>query len=350
MDKIKASALKSVFSLLLSITAILVLVLSKSYARSDVVTSMNKPVTGVVKANGINIAYESYGSPDCETILLISGTGAQLIDWPVELIEELVKQDYRVVCFDNRDVGLSTKFDEAGYPDLTAIGKALEKGEPAPIPYTLNDMADDAVGLLDALSIQKAHIVGVSMGGAIGQLVAINHPKRTLSLTSIMADSGNPKLPVFAKPEVFTPLPQLSPDISMDDFIDYRIKTTQVLCSPGYPLDEKSLRKQVQSDVARSYNLAGFMRQQIVSLVGHYTNNMNGYRQKDLKMIKVPTLVLQGENDPLVPIESARDIAANIPGAELIIISGLAHDLPEQLAPIIAGAIVTAARQTGSPV
>jgi pimeloyl-ACP methyl ester carboxylesterase len=146
-----------------------------------------------VQANGITIAYESFGPTDRETILLIAGTGMQLVDWPIELVEELVQRGYRVVRFDNRDIGLSTKFTEAGLPDTEAIGRALEAGEPVPLPYTLQDMAKDTVGLLDALDIQQAHLVGVSMGGAIAQLVAIDYPERTLSLTSLMADSGNPE-------------------------------------------------------------------------------------------------------------------------------------------------------------
>jgi pimeloyl-ACP methyl ester carboxylesterase len=300
---------------------------------------------GIAKANGINIAYECFGSPDCEAILLISGTGEQLIDWPFELIEELVQHGYRVVCFDNRDVGLSTIFKEAGYPDFRAIAEAMEKGEPAPIPYTLNDMADDAVGLMDALNIRKAHIAGASMGGAIAQLIAINHPEQVLSLTSIMADSGNPVLPVLAKPEAFASVPPLTPEMKMDDYIDYRVKTMQVLCSPGYPVEENTIREKVKRDVKRSFDIAGIVRQQTASFVGHYSNHKNGYRQEQLKCIKAPTVVLQGESDPIVALDSARDIAASIPGAELIIVSGWAHDLPVQLVPMIAGAIVTAARR-----
>src|SRR5262245_16341016 len=140
---------------------------------------------GSVQANGITIAYESFGPKDRETILLISGTGMQLVDWPVELIQELVKRGYHVVSFDNRDVGLSTRFTESGLPDPGAIRKALEAGKPAPLPYTLKDMAADTVGLLDALEIQEAHIVGISMGGAIAQYVAIDYPERVLSLTSL---------------------------------------------------------------------------------------------------------------------------------------------------------------------
>ena len=154
--------------------------------------------TGFAQANGITIAYESFGPKDQETMLLIAGTGSQLTFWPTQLIDGLVQSGYRVITFDNRDVGLSTKFTSAGYPDSEAITKALQEGKPAPIPYTLRDMANDTVGLLDELGIQKAHIFGVSMGGNIAQLVAIDHPTRTLSLTLMAADSGNPAMTDFA--------------------------------------------------------------------------------------------------------------------------------------------------------
>src|SRR5262249_53351501 len=147
---------------------------------------------GQVKANGITIAYESFGPEDRETVLLIMGATAQLTAWDVELCEELVKRGYRVIRFDSRDVGLSTRFDDAGIPDFAAVVAAAEAGKPAPLPYTLYDMARDAVGLLDALGIKKAHIAGPSMGGMIGQIIAAEHPDRTLSLTSIMASSGKP--------------------------------------------------------------------------------------------------------------------------------------------------------------
>ena len=147
---------------------------------------------GQVKANGITIAYEDFGPEDHEAVLLIMGNGTQLTAWPIELIEELVKRGHRVVIYDNRDVGLSTKFDEAGIPDMRKVIEAKIAGKPSPLPYALDDMAKDAVGLLDALGIKKAHIVGVSMGGMIAQLVAADHPEHTLSLTSIMSTSGNP--------------------------------------------------------------------------------------------------------------------------------------------------------------
>src|SRR5262245_38002341 len=184
----------------LSVVSIVLLGCSSS-RMSDPATPKIEEKTGQVQANGITIAYESFGPTDRETVLLIMGNGAQLTAWPIELCEELVKRGYRVVIYDNRDVGLSTKFTEAAAPDAKAVVEARMAGKPSPLPYTLDDMAKDAVGLLDALGVKKAHIVGVSMGGMIAQLVAAGHPEHTLSLTSIMSTSGNPGIPFPARPE-----------------------------------------------------------------------------------------------------------------------------------------------------
>jgi pimeloyl-ACP methyl ester carboxylesterase len=301
------------------------------------------PTTGEVGANDITIAYESFGSVDDETILLIAGTGQQLVDWPLELVTELVKRGYRVVRFDNRDVGLSKHMTEAGLPDAEAIGKALEAGEPAPIPYTLQDMARDAVGLLDALEIQQAHIVGISMGGAIAQLVAIDFPERVLSLTSLMADSGNPELPAIADPEAFATLPPPPPAEDKAAFVDYQVQTLQILAGSDYPTDEATLRDLVTRSVERSYDGDALTRQQAVSFVGHLESA--SYRLNNLQNITVPTVVLQGTDDPLVPVASAEDIAARVLNAELRLISGLGHDIPLALVPKFADAITSAAER-----
>jgi pimeloyl-ACP methyl ester carboxylesterase len=181
---------------------------SEPVAKPPALDSSVIPVRkGQVKANGITIAYESFGPEDRETVLLIMGAGAQLTMWHVELCEELVRRGYRVIRYDNRDVGLSTKFDSAGMPDFAAVVAAAQAGKPAPLAYTLYDMAKDAIGLLDALGIRKAHIAGPSMGGMIGQIIAADYPDRVLSLTSIMASSGKPGLPLFAKPDVVAKIP-----------------------------------------------------------------------------------------------------------------------------------------------
>src|SRR5262249_58936315 len=212
---------------------------------------------GQVKANGITIAYESFGPEDRETVLLIMGASAQLTLWPVELCEELVNRGYRVIRYDNRDVGLSTHFDSAGPPDFAAVVAAAKAGKPSPLPYTLDDMARDAVGLLDALGIKKAHIAGPSMGGMIGQIIAADHPDRTLSLTPIMAGSGKPVVPDYAKPEVLAKFPPPAPVGDKQAYIEQRIKVFQLIGSPRAPIDEKILREWITRDVERSYYPAG---------------------------------------------------------------------------------------------
>jgi pimeloyl-ACP methyl ester carboxylesterase len=255
----------------------------------------------------------------------------------MELVQALQQRGYRVVRFDNRDVGLSTHLTAAGYPDLGAVGAALEHGTPPPIPYTLRDMANDAVGLLDALGIEQAHLVGASMGGNIAQLVAIDHPDRVLSLTSIGADSANPALPVIADPEAFAAVPAPPAEGDKAAFVEYQLATYRVLTSPAYPMPEQTLRQQVVRTVERAYDPAGLVRQQVVTLVGHLERD--SYRRAHLPQITAPTAIVQGADDPLQPLASAQDLAAAIPGAELFVIPGLGHDLPPQLAPLFAAAV-----------
>ncbi len=296
-----------------------------------------KPVAGQVKANGMTLAYERFGAPDNEAILLIGGTGMQLVDWPLELVTTLVQNGYQVVRFDNRDIGRSTKLTEAGLPDAAAIEKALKAGAPPPLPYTLRDMAADAAGLLDALNIQQAHLVGLSMGGAIAQLVAIDYPERTRSLTLLMADPGDPALPVIAKPEAFKDVPPQPQTADRAAYMEWQVKTWQALAGPEYPTAEAILRAGAARDFARGYDFAGFTRQATAILVDRYESTH--YRLEHLKTIKAPTVILQGEADPIVPVAAAKELAAQIPGAELRLIPGLGHDTPVALVPIFADAI-----------
>jgi pimeloyl-ACP methyl ester carboxylesterase len=293
---------------------------------------------GTVKANGITIAYESFGPADHEAMLLIMGMGAQLTAWPAELCGELVKRGYRVIIFDNRDVGLSTKFDSAGLPDMEAIFKAKAAGKPVPVAYSLDDMVKDAVELLDALGIKKAHIVGVSMGGMIAQLLAADYPEHTLSLTSIMSTSGNPAVSLPAKPEEMAKLPPPGARGNDDETVARTIKMLEVLAGPVYPPDEKRVRAMFARSIARSNDRSGIARHNAAVALGYYDD-----RRPKLKTIKVPAVVVHGELDPLIPVFGARDTAANIPGAELRIIPGMGHDLPIPLVSTIADAITTAA-------
>jgi len=300
--------------------------------------------TGQVQANGITIAYESFGPTNRETVLLIMGNGAQLTAWPVELINELVTRGYQVIIYDNRDVGLSTKFDSAGLPDLKAIIEERIAGRPGPLPYTLDDMAKDAVGLLDARGIKKAHIAGVSMGGMIAQLVAADHPEHTLSLTSIMATSGNAAWPMPAKPEVMAKLPPPSLDGGPEAIVARAVKMIQILAGPEYPPDEKRVREMVFRTMKRSDYRPGMARHNAAAAVGFFED-----RRAKLKTIRVPAVVIHGALDPLMPVEGGRDTAANIPGAEMRIIPGMGHDLPIPLVKTIADGITAAAtRATGA--
>jgi pimeloyl-ACP methyl ester carboxylesterase len=293
---------------------------------------------GKVKANGITIAYEDFGREDHEAVLLIMGNGTQLTAWPIELLEELVRRGYRVVIYDNRDVGLSTKFEKAVIPDTRAVIEAKIAGKPSPLPYSLDDMAKDAVGLLEALGIKKAHVVGVSMGGMIAQLVAADHPEYTLSLTLIMSTSGNPEVPFPAKPEALSKMPKPAPEGDEEAIIANAVKAIQILAGPVYPPDEKRVRALLARSMKRSADRAGMARHNALSALGLYED-----RRAKLKSIKVPTVVVHGTEDPLMSVEGGRDTAANIQGAELRLIQGMGHDLPIPLTKTIADSIEAAA-------
>lgn len=290
-----------------------------------------------IHANGIDIEYEEFGPKTATPVLLIMGLGAQLTRWPLEFIELLTSRGYRVIRYDNRDVGLSQKFDSGGPADVVKMMTEIAQGKKPSVAYTLEDMANDAAGLLDALRIDKAHIVGASLGGAIGQLVAANHPGKTLSLTSIMSSTGNSALPL-AKPEAMAVLLNRPPAGDVEATIDAGVKAYKTIGSPGYPTDENEIRRRVAEDFKRSNYPAGFSRQMAAALV-------NGDRRAALKRIKAPTVVIHGADDPLVPIEGGRDTAANIAGAELIEFPGMGHDLPAALYSRIVDAIESAAKR-----
>ena len=287
------------------------------------------------EANGVAIEYDSFGSEDAEPVLLIAGLGAQMIGWTAPFCETLAAKGFRVIRFDNRDVGLSTHFSDAPVPVLAAVAAARARGERPDVPYTLYDMADDAVGLLDALGIERAHIVGRSMGGMIAQLVASEHPQRTLTLTSIISTSGNPGLPP-STPEAMAVLTQRPPDPSQDEagFLDHTVRAARVLASPGFPFDEAAQRAQALAAAKRAYDPAGFGRQ-FAAIVA------TGDRRARLNAIAAPTLVAHGDADPLIPLAGGEDTAANIPGAELRVLEGMGHEIPpglyQTLAEVIAG-------------
>ncbi|MFN3859289.1 MAG: alpha/beta fold hydrolase [Caulobacter sp.] len=291
-----------------------------------------------ITANGIAIEYDERGSG--EPLLLIMGLGAQMTRWPEGFCDRLAARGFRVIRFDNRDIGLSQKFDAAGLPDMAAILTAFASGQQPPAAYTLAEMAEDAVGLLDALAIDKAHIVGASMGGMIAQLVAADYPERTLSLTSIMSTTGNRQLPP-GTPEAMAALstPAPSPHDDLEGFLAHGLKTARIIGSPDH-IDEAALRERMAADVQRSYAPAGFLRQYAAVLA-------SPDRRPKLKGVTAPTVVIHGEIDPLVPLAGGRDTAETVPGAELVVIPGMGHDVPtvfwDQIIDAIA-AVATRAR------
>jgi pimeloyl-ACP methyl ester carboxylesterase len=296
-----------------------------------------------IKANEICLEYESRGPAEGEAILLIMGLGGQMTRWTAAFTDKLSAHGYRVITFDNRDVGLSEKLESAGAPDMAAIVKALGEGRKPAVAYTLDDMAADTVGLLDALGIAKAHIVGASMGGMIAQLVAADYPERVLSLTSIMSTTGAPDLP-RARPEAMSVLNNRGPDPNLDlkGFVSHALASARTIGSPAYPADEAALRERTVSDFKRSYYPAGFARQ--------YAGVMaSPDRRAKLAKITAPTVVVHGAEDPLVPVEGGRDTAARIRGAELTIIPGMGHDLPPALYDEIARAILRAVERAKAP-
>ncbi len=282
------------------------------------------------KANNIEIEYDTFGDPSSKPLLLVMGLGSQMIRWLEELCMMLVDKGFYVIRFDNRDIGLSTKFEEAGVPNILKEFMALQKGETINPPYTVEDMADDAVGLLDALNIKKAHICGASMGGMIVQLITLRHPTRVLSLTSIMSTTGNPNLPQ-AKPEAMQVLLKPSPT-EREAYIEESVKRRHILYGSGFPYDEDRERKLVSASYDRSFYPQGMARQ-LFAILG--TEN----RVPKLGSIKVPTLVIHGGDDPLVPVEGGKETAESIPGAELLIIEGMGHSLPVEIWPQVVDAI-----------
>ena len=282
------------------------------------------------RANGIELDFDSFGSPKGRPLLLIMGLGGQSIMWDEGFCEALAERGQFVVRYDNRDVGLSTKFDAAGIPNLTELMMQSAAGKTPAVPYTLDDMADDAAGLLDALGLDTAHVCGASMGGMIAQTVAIRHGRRLRSLTSIMSSTGNPSLPQ-ANPEAMAVL-MTPPPTYRAGSLDAAVRTWRTIGSPGFPFDEAKIRERAGRLYDRSFHPQGTARQ-MAAIVAH------GSRVEKLRAVSTPTLVIHGGADPLVPIEGGRDTARAIPGAELLVIEGMGHDLPEGAWPQLVGAI-----------
>jgi pimeloyl-ACP methyl ester carboxylesterase len=280
-----------------------------------------------IRANNIDIEVQDSAERDPAhatrpAVLLVMGLGMQLTAWPPEMVAALEEAGFRVVCFDNRDAGLSSAFDALGTPNLLWASLKYKLGMVPAAPYSLEDMAADAVGVLDGLNILQAHVVGVSMGGMIAQRIALAVPQRVLSLTSIMSSSGARGLPQAA-PQVMQALLSRPSGTSLDAAVAHSVRLFQAIGSPAYPTPEAELRARVVASVRRSLRPAGTLRQ-MMAVVADFG------RAALLGRITSPTLVIHGKADPLVPFACGEDTARRIPGARLIAIEGMGHDLPPE--------------------
>lgn len=290
-----------------------------------------------LQVNGLEIEYDTFGATNADPLLLIMGLGTQMTAWSPDFCNALAGHGHFVIRFDNRDIGLSTKFDGVKAPSRLhyVMNHLFHTGLNA--PYSLKDMASDAAGVLGALDIESAHIVGASMGGMIAQLLTVDHPSRVKTLTSIMSSSGDSKLPP-ARPEVvrhiFANRPKTSDPAVM---LEHMIRTVKMISSPGYPRSDEEWREQLSASLARSFYPQGFKRQ-MAAIVD------DGSRVQRLKTIDKPALVIHGSDDPLVPVECGVDTARHIKGAKLEILEGMGHDLPPQLVKTITSLIARHAR------
>jgi pimeloyl-ACP methyl ester carboxylesterase len=286
-----------------------------------------------IDARGIKLEYEVSGDPAGPPVLLIMGLGAQLTRWPEPFHRALADAGFRVLRFDNRDVGLSTRMVQLGVPSLPAAALRAAIGLPVRAPYDLGDLTADAVALLDALGIRSAHVVGASMGGMIAQMLAANHPGRVLTLVSIMSSSGHRGLPQPGIGVRLALIRRPEPGAGRDRIIEATIALYRRLASPDYPPDDQLLRAQVAADFDRGYYPAGAARQLLAILA-------SGSRVPILGRITAPTLILHGAADPLIPVAAAYDLHHRIPGSRLEVFRGMGHDLPRALVPNLTGAII----------
>jgi pimeloyl-ACP methyl ester carboxylesterase len=285
------------------------------------------------KANGIEIEYETAGNKGDPALLLVMGLGGQLTIWPDDFFQGLASRGFFVIRYDNRDTGLSTDFGSSGVPNLMeAFGKLMRR-ETVDTPYLLGDMANDAIGLLDALGLDKAHVVGISMGGMIVQMVAAQYPERCRSMISIMSTSGRLGLPQ-GKPEALAMLTAQPEGPAREQRVAHGIKLRRAIAGSGYPIPDAEVRAFVERNVDRRWYPEGGARQYLAILA-------SGDRVEMLKTVKVPTLVLHGEDDPLLPVECGRDVAHLVPAAKIETFPGWGHDLPGPFLPTLIDRITT---------
>lgn len=284
---------------------------------------MKKDATKFLQSNGLRMAYEEFGDPADPAILLVAGLYNQLVRWPLKFCELLVANGFRVIRFDNRDIGLTDKMDGVRAPSFFRLALKHYLRIPISAPYSLDDMADDTVGVLDALNIQQAHIVGMSMGGMISQLVTAKYPHRILSLTSIMSTSGERGKGV-ASAKVSAAM--LQPVTKERSALDNAVNIWQLIGSPAYPMSDDDVRTLIKAEHKRSSNPAGYMRQ-IAAI-----RTAPG-RAKLLSAITAPVLIIHGNQDLLVPVSGGIDTAKHIAHAQLELFEGMGHTLPAELLP-----------------
>lgn len=296
---------------------------------------------GFARAGEVQIRYATAGPTDGEAVLLLQGTGGQLVDWPPPLLEGLVAKGYRVVIYDHRDAGLSTHLIGAGLPDWAAIFGALAAGERPPVAYTLEDLTADALALLDAVSIPAAHLLGVSMGAAVAMELAASHPERVQSLTTVGGSAGNPAIPIPADPARLSRVPALPGPSDTVGAVQRQVALWKALSGSAWTMDPDVIRERVVASVRRSWNPDGIERQGAAMLAA-------GDRRARIQTIRAPVRVVHGAEDPLVSVDAAHELASLLVNAELEVIDGLGHDLPDPVVPDLLRAF-TAAAEAATP-
>ncbi len=290
-----------------------------------------------LSANGIQLEVDDRGPSNGEPLVMIMGLGMQLVAWPDGLVDLLVDRGFRVIRFDNRDIGLSQRFDHLGVPHLASAGIRFTLGMPVPCPYRLADLADDTAALIAALGLERAHVCGASMGGMVAQHLAVRHPQRVKSLTLMMTTSGSRRLPQPSLKVRLALMSRPADPRNLDSVVEHFVKLYGVIGSPGYPTPPALLRERIGASVRRSYRPAATARQLAAIMA-------DGDRTPLLARIAAPTQVIHGNADPLVPVACGHDLSRRIPGARIDVIEGMGHDLPQPLWPRFRDAIGGIAR------
>lgn len=294
----------------------------------------------LLRREDATIEYATHGPDDGLPLLLVMGLGMQRTAWPVSLLDAFARHGFRVISFDNRDIGLSTRYDDHGIPPLPRVIAGRLLGRPVRTPYALADIADDAAALLDHLGIARAHVLGISMGGMIAQHIAARHAARLHSLTLMSTSSGRLGLPLPSAAVLKLMLSRPNTRISVDAAVDYWVRLFQLIGSPAYPMPRDEMVRRAEASLRRASTGAGVARQ-LAAIIG------DGDRSAMLRKIDAPTLVLHGTHDPMVPLAHGEQLARLIPNARLHTIRGWGHDLPDALSADIAQRVAAHARARG---